>query len=153
MGKPQVVTDQTFEQEVLKSDTPVLVDFWATWCGPCRMVAPVLEEVASEQGDKIRVVKLDVDANPITAGRFGVRAIPTMIVFKNGREADRIVGYHPKPQLMTKLNPHLTMAAPPSAASATTTAGANGQTPTTPPLGGSPTSSTPNAGVGVTKIH
>ena len=153
MGKPQVVTDQTFEQEVLKSDAPVLVDFWATWCGPCRMVAPVLEEVASEQGDKIRVVKLDVDANPITAGRFGVRAIPTMIVFKNGREADRIVGYHPKPQLMTKLNPHLTMAAPPSAASATTTGGPNGQTPTAPPLGGSPTSSTPNAGVGVNKIH
>ena len=158
MGKPQVVTDQTFEQEVLKSDAPVLVDFWATWCGPCRMVAPVLEEVASEQGDKIRVVKLDVDANPITAGRFGVRAIPTMIVFKNGREADRIVGYHPKAQLMTKLTPHLTMAAPsaasPNASAAptgTTTAGANGQP--TPPAGGSPTSSTPNAGVGVTKIH
>ena len=162
MGKPQVVTDQTFEQEVLKSDAPVLVDFWATWCGPCRMVGPVLEEVASEQGDKIRVVKLDVDANPITAGRFGVRAIPTMIVFKNGREADRIVGYHPKPQLMTKLTPHLTMTAPSAAAAAPnasatqtapTTAGQNGQTPATPPLGGSPTSSTPNAGVGVTKIH
>jgi thioredoxin-like negative regulator of GroEL len=113
------------------------------------MVGPVLEEVANEQGDKIRVVKLDVDANPITAGRFGVRAIPTMIVFKNGREADRIVGYHPKPQLMTKLNPHLTMAAPSGAASTTTTP----STPQAPPTNGSPTSSTPNAGVGVTKIH
>jgi thioredoxin 1 len=148
MGKPQVVTDQTFEQEVLKADTPVLVDFWATWCGPCRMVAPVLEEVATEQGDKIRIAKLDVDANPITAGRFGVRAIPTMIVFKNGREADRIVGYHPKPQLMQKLSPHLTMAASSAAAPASSTT-----TPSAPPIGGSPTSSTPNAGVGVTKIH
>ncbi len=147
MGKPQVVSDQTFEQEVLKSDTPVLVDFWATWCGPCRMVAPVLEEVATEQGDKIRIAKLDVDANPITAGRFGVRAIPTMILFKNGREADRIVGYHPKPQLMQKLTPHLGAAAAPSAAVKTAS-----PTPT-PPSAGSPTSSTPNAGVGITKIH
>jgi thioredoxin 1 len=152
MGKPQIVTDQNFEQEVLKADTPVLVDFWATWCGPCRMVAPVLEEVATEQGDKIRVAKLDVDANPITAGRFGVRAIPTMIVFKNGREADRIVGYHPKPQLMQKLNPHLTAAAPSAAAKPTTQPATNGS-PTAPPANGSPTSSTPNAGVGVTKIH
>jgi thioredoxin 1 len=173
MGKPQVVTDQSFEQEVLKSDLPVLVDFWATWCGPCRMVAPVLEDVANEQGDKIRIAKLDVDANPITAGRFGVRAIPTMIVFKNGREADRIVGFHPKPQLMQKLMPHLAAApaapAPSEAATqqaatpTTTTApgASNGSTPTAPkapptvapPLGGSPTSSTPNAGVGVTKIN
>ena len=156
MGKPQVVTDQSFEQDVLKSDSPVLVDFWATWCGPCRMVAPVLEEVATEQGDKIRIAKLDVDANPITAGRFGVRAIPTMILFKNGREAGRIVGFHPKPQLMQKLTPHLATAAPSAAAaptaSATTTPKATA-TPPTPPLGGSPTSSTPNAGVGVTKIH
>jgi thioredoxin 1 len=174
MGKPQIVTDQTFEQEVLKSDTPVLVDFWATWCGPCRMVAPVLEDVASEQGDKIRIAKLDVDANPITAGRFGVRAIPTMIVFKNGREADRIVGFHPKPQLMQKLMPHLaaapaapaapTTSAAQSATAPTTPGASNGSTapngptppkapPIVPPLGGSPTSSTPNAGVGVTKIN
>ena len=157
MGKPQVVTDQSFEQDVLKSDTPVLVDFWATWCGPCRMVAPVLEDVANEQGDKIRIAKLDVDANPITAGRFGVRAIPTMIVFKNGREADRIVGFHPKPQLMQKLMPHLTMAAPsaatPSAAAPSAATPSAAATQTTPPIGGSPTSSTPNAGVGVTKIH
>ena len=160
MGKPQIVSDQTFEQEVLKSDMPVLVDFWATWCGPCKMVAPVLEDVANEQGEKLRVAKLDVDANPITAGRFGVRAIPTMILFKNGREADRIVGYHPKPQLMQKLTPHLSVVAAPSAAATptastttTTTTPKAAPTPPTPPLGGSPTSSTPNAGVGVTKIH
>ena len=110
MGKPTVVTDQTFEQEVLKSGTPVLVDFWATWCGPCRMVAPVLEEIASEK-DNVRVAKLDVDANPITAGRFGVRAIPTMILFKNGREAQRLVGYMPKERLLQQIQQHLTAAA------------------------------------------
>ena len=108
MSKPQVVSDQNFETEVIKSDTPVLVDFWAAWCGPCRMVAPVLEEIENEQGEKVKIAKLDVDANPITAGRFGVRSIPTMILFKNGREADRVVGYHPKDQLLKKLQPHIT---------------------------------------------
>jgi len=107
MGKPTVVTDSTFEQEVLKSGTPVLVDFWATWCGPCRMVAPVLEEIASEK-DNVRIAKLDVDANPITAGRFGVRAIPTMILFKDGKEAQRLVGYMPKERLLQQIQPHMT---------------------------------------------
>lgn len=108
MGKPQVVSDQNFETEVIKSDTPVLVDFWAAWCGPCRMVAPVLEEIATEQGEKMKIAKLDVDANPITAGRFGVRSIPTMILFKNGREAQRVVGYMPKEKLLQQIQPHIT---------------------------------------------
>ena len=111
MSKPQVVSDQNFETEVIKSDTPVLVDFWAAWCGPCRMVAPVLEEIGNEQGEKIRIAKLDVDANPITAGRFGVRSIPTMILFKNGREAQRVVGYMPKEKLLQQIQPHITAAA------------------------------------------
>jgi thioredoxin len=108
VSKPQVVSDQNFETEVIKSDTPVLVDFWAAWCGPCRMVAPVLEEIATEQGEKVKIAKLDVDANPITAGRFGVRSIPTMILFKNGREAQRVVGYMPKEKLLQQIQPHIT---------------------------------------------
>jgi len=110
MGKPVAVSDATFEQEVLKSSTPVLVDFWAAWCGPCRMIAPVLEEIAAERGEQIKIVKLDVDANPVSAGRFGVRAIPTMIVFKDGREAQRILGFMPKEKLVQQLGQYFAAA-------------------------------------------
>ena len=108
MGKPVPISDATFEQEVLKADKPVLVDFWATWCGPCRMIAPVLEEIAADKSDSLKIAKLDVDANPVSAGRFGVRAIPTMIVFKDGKEAQRLVGYMPKERLLQQIQPHMT---------------------------------------------
>src|SRR3979411_3159879 len=105
-GNTVTVPDASFADAVLTSDKPVLVDFWATWCGPCRMVAPVLEEIAAES-DLLTIKKLDVDANPVTAGKFGVRAIPMMILFKNGKEADRIVGFMPKERLLSQLGPKL----------------------------------------------
>jgi thioredoxin 1 len=104
------VTDAAFEQEV-QGETPVLVDFWAEWCGPCRMVAPVLEQIAAEQGDKLKIVKLNVDENANTPQKFGITGIPTMILFKDGQPVERIVGFMPKPQLMSRLNPHLEPAA------------------------------------------
>jgi thioredoxin 1 len=101
------VTDNTFQSEVLSSSTPVLVDFWATWCGPCRMVAPIVEEIASENNGKLKVAKVDVDANPQTAQQYGVMSIPTLIVFKGGQPVERLVGYMPKAKLMQALSPHL----------------------------------------------
>lgn len=96
-------TDETFEADVLKSDMPVLVDFWAPWCGPCRAVAPILEEVAEANKDKIQVVKLNTDDNPETATKYGVVSIPTMNVFVGGDVAKTIVGAHPKPKLLREL--------------------------------------------------
>jgi thioredoxin 1 len=101
------VTDSNFQAEVLSSSEPVLVDFWATWCGPCRMVAPIVEEIASEQNGKLKVAKVDVDSNPQTAQQFGVMSIPTLIVFKGGQPVERLVGYMPKAKLMQAIQPHL----------------------------------------------
>jgi thioredoxin 1 len=103
MGKALEVTDNTFEQEVLQSTQPVLVDFWAVWCGPCRAVAPIVEELAGEYEGRLKVMKLDVDANPRTATAYGVQSIPTLLVFKDGKPAERIVGAVPKKVIADKL--------------------------------------------------
>jgi thioredoxin 1 len=107
MGATSPVTDQNFVTEVLQSDKPVLVDFWAEWCGPCKMVAPVLEEIAGEHGEKLRVVKLNVDENPETAAAYQVMSIPTMAVFVNGQIAKSIVGAKPKSALLRELDTYL----------------------------------------------
>ena len=101
------VTDADFEQNVLKSSTPVLVDFWAEWCGPCHMVAPVIEEIASENQGKLEVRKLDVDSNPETTRRYGVLSIPSMLLFVDGVEKARIVGARGKAQILSELQPFL----------------------------------------------
>lgn len=107
MAKPIQVTDDTFDQEVLQSDLPTLTDFWAVWCGPCRMIAPILEDMAEEYDGKIKITKLDVDHNPSTAMRYGVQGIPTLILFKNGQEVERIVGAMPKQRLVDRIKVHL----------------------------------------------
>lgn len=103
MAKAMEVTDSTFEREVLQSTQPVLVDFWAVWCGPCRAVAPVVEEIAGDYEGKLKVMKLDVDDNPRTAAAYGVQSIPTLLVFKDGKAAERIVGAVPKKVIVDKL--------------------------------------------------
>jgi thioredoxin 1 len=98
------VTDESFVDDVLTSETPVLVDFWATWCGPCKMVAPVLEEIASEYKGKLKIAKLDIDANPGTARDYQVMSIPTLILFQGGKPVKQIVGAKPKAALLSDLS-------------------------------------------------
>ena len=95
MSNIQAVTDSDFETLVLKADRPVLVDFWATWCGPCRMISPIVEQIHGELGDKVAVMKMDIDQNPTVPMQLGIMSIPTVIIFKGGRAAERVVGYRP----------------------------------------------------------
>ncbi len=104
MGKPVVVDDKNFDQAVLQAKTPVLVDFWAPWCRPCLMAAPILEELAEEYTDRITIAKLDVDQNPKTAAKYKIMAIPNLIIFKNGEPASQIVGFKPKKELKRDLD-------------------------------------------------
>lgn len=106
-GKPVTVTDANFAEVVEASSLPVLLDLWAAWCGPCRMVAPIVEQIASEMAGRALVGKLDVDASPRTSARFGVQSIPTLLILKNGREVDRIVGAAPKNSIIQTLQRHL----------------------------------------------
>jgi thioredoxin 1 len=105
--QPVQVSDQNFRAEVLDSPTPVLVDFWAIWCGPCKMIAPIVEEIAKEYDGKLKVAKMDVDANPKTAMDYGIRSIPTLLIFKGGTVVEQIIGAVPKRHLLDKLSTHL----------------------------------------------
>jgi len=104
MGKPTPVDDSNFDEIVLQAKTPVLVDFWAEWCGPCRMVAPVVEELAEEYEGRISFVKMDVDQNPKTASGYGIMSIPTLLIFKDGSPVSNIVGFRPKAELKRSLD-------------------------------------------------
>lgn len=107
MGNTQAVTDASFDKDVLQSSTPVLVDFWAEWCGPCRALAPKLEEIAQEMGGKIRVVKLNVDENQESPAKYNVRGIPTMVLIKDGKEVAQIVGNLPKDRIVEVIAQHV----------------------------------------------
>jgi len=107
MGNAVAVTEQTFDVEVLQWKVPVLVDFWAAWCGPCRAIAPAVEEIATEYSGRLKVVKVDVDENPDIAGKYGVQGIPTLLLFKDGNAVERLVGAYPKQAMISKIKDHL----------------------------------------------
>ncbi|MEI2579735.1 thioredoxin [Scytonema sp. PRP1] len=107
MSAAAQVTDSTFKQEVLDSEIPVLVDFWAPWCGPCRMVAPVVDEIAGQFGSQLKVVKVNTDENPNVASQYGIRSIPTLMIFKGGQKVDMVVGAVPKTTLATTVEKYI----------------------------------------------
>lgn len=108
MAHPVNVSDATFKQEVLDADKPVLVDFWATWCGPCKAVAPILEKIADDKADSLKIAKVDIDQHQQYAAQLGVTGIPTMVLFKNGQPVEKIVGALPEQALLARVAPHLT---------------------------------------------
>ncbi len=103
MAKPAEITDANFQEEVLNSDVPVLVDFWAEWCAPCRLIGPTIEELAGEYEGRVKIGKMDVDSNPNTPSKFNIRGIPALLVFKNGEVVDSIIGAQPKPAIESRL--------------------------------------------------
>lgn len=107
MAETVKVSDDVFDEKVLGADKPVLVDFWAEWCGPCHMIAPSVQEIANEQEESLIVAKMDIDENPVTPGRYGIMSIPTLMLFKDGEAVARIVGAMPKDRILAQILPHL----------------------------------------------